>query len=385
MARITSVKNLRNKLLLLGFSGALAIGVGEIAVRLLGFKPIYATYSKSEQFWRRDDLLGWGHEPHAEGTFVGPRPFPVEFRSKVRINSLGLRGPEIAPLPPHGVRVLALGDSQVAGFEVEEDQTFIHLLEQSLSRSDRPVQVINAGIRGYGTDQEYLLFKERLSSLGARVVFLIYSGNDLEDNTTLHRARRPFGKAAFSISPEGELVKVGYPIPDYPFCSGYRLDDQLHIVRIDGVRSRTFCWTESNLSDHSALMTLVAMRIRQNPDLLHRVFSLSTPDQQATVNDGSAFRLTTLLLRKLALEIRASGASLFIFASHAELDPFEPALKDIDDVRLLYREDMGLRTVSDAAPYCFRNDSHFNVAGHRLLADFLTPIVDASLAHGPSP
>ena len=69
-------------------------------------------------FWQHDDLLGWTQIPGAEGIYVGPRPWPVEFRSPVAIDSRGLRGPELAPLPPGGYRIVMLGDSLVAGFEV---------------------------------------------------------------------------------------------------------------------------------------------------------------------------------------------------------------------------------------------------------------------------
>src|SRR5258708_1813078 len=99
---------------------AVCLAVLEVAFRIAGYKAIYQFYSKPDIFWRHDPLLGWSMEPHSEGEYVGPRPFPVEFHARVRINSIGLRGPEIAEVPPGGFRVLVLGDSVVAAFEVEE-------------------------------------------------------------------------------------------------------------------------------------------------------------------------------------------------------------------------------------------------------------------------
>src|SRR5947207_13503881 len=69
---------------------ALALGILEVAFRLAGYRPLYDIYSKPEIFWQRDPLLGWSHEPNSSAVFVGPRPFPVEFRGNVRINSIGL-------------------------------------------------------------------------------------------------------------------------------------------------------------------------------------------------------------------------------------------------------------------------------------------------------
>jgi hypothetical protein len=112
---------------------ALFIIVGEIGVRLLGYGAIFDVHSKPSIFWVQDPLLGWRHEPNAEGTYVGPRPWPVEWSTPLRINSLGLRGPELEAVPPGGYRVLALGDSLTAAFEVPYEETFTALLEEKLT------------------------------------------------------------------------------------------------------------------------------------------------------------------------------------------------------------------------------------------------------------
>jgi hypothetical protein len=149
-------------LLLLLVSVAGTLGVFEVGLHLLGYQAIYETYSKPSLFWVRDPLLGWSHEPGAEGIFVGPRPWPIEYEAPVRINSLGLRGPEVEEREPGELRILFLGDSVVAGFEVPYEQTLTAVLEERLGRRlERPVRVINAAVRGYGTDQSYLYFRER--------------------------------------------------------------------------------------------------------------------------------------------------------------------------------------------------------------------------------
>lgn len=88
--------------------------VFEVALRALGYGALYDIYSKPEIFWVHDDQLGWRHDRNVSGRYVGPRPFPIEFESEVAINSFGLRGPEIAPVPEGGLRILFLGDSMVA-------------------------------------------------------------------------------------------------------------------------------------------------------------------------------------------------------------------------------------------------------------------------------
>ena len=86
---------------------------------MLGYAAIYEVYSKPEILWQHDELLGWSHVPNSKEEYVGPRPWPIEFRSPVTINSAGMRGPELAPISSNDYRILNLGDSMVAGFEVE--------------------------------------------------------------------------------------------------------------------------------------------------------------------------------------------------------------------------------------------------------------------------
>lgn len=134
----------------------------EFLLRTLGYAAIYEVYSKPELLWQHDEILGWSHKPNSEAKYIGPRPWPIEFQGRVVVNSIGLREPEPAPLPENGVRILFLGDSMIAGFEVEYQETFCALLEKLLAeRLGRPAQVINGGVRGYGTDQSYLYYRER--------------------------------------------------------------------------------------------------------------------------------------------------------------------------------------------------------------------------------
>jgi hypothetical protein len=383
----------------------LACSVAELGLRVAGYVPLYDVYSKPELFWKHDELLGWSLEPGARGRYRGPRPFPIEFDSEIEINSLGLRGPEIPPPEPGELRVLVLGDSFVAGFEVESEQTFVAILEHRLrQRFPRPVRVINAAVRGYGTDQSLLWYREVGRRLSPDLVVLAFSSNDFEDNITLHRARRPFGKGAFALRESGALELVGVPVPRYPLCSAWILGEAYAPARLDGPLSRASCFLQTHAADHSALFTFVTLAIARMPGVLKLLERVTEPAPEGPVALASLApwpapparaadllpvgakaapttvresEITTALIQALAREVRSSGARfiLMMTAKHwAKVDGGALAADQITPRQVALRPEL------DPFEFRFRHDAHLNARGHLAYAEGLTQIVAAELA-----
>jgi len=122
-----------------------------------------------------DPLLGWRNVPGKS-----PPGAPVQ----MTINSKGLRGSERPFEKPQPVRrILVLGDSFVFGFAVNDEETFCAVLEQEIHKRGGPYEVLNTGVISYGTDQEYLYFREEGQSYSPDVVVLaLFTRNDFEDN-----------------------------------------------------------------------------------------------------------------------------------------------------------------------------------------------------------
>jgi hypothetical protein len=78
-----------------------------------------------------------------------------------RQNSRGMGGPDRAfEKPDRTFRILVLGDSYTQALEVTYEDRFTTKLERSLSQaSDLTIEVINAGVQGYGMDQEVLYYE----------------------------------------------------------------------------------------------------------------------------------------------------------------------------------------------------------------------------------
>ena len=164
---------------LLGVSVALA--ASEIALRAVGVRYSGSTY-------RADPRLGWALRPGA-GAWEAD-----EGLAWSRINRHGFRDRDREVKKAEGVyRIAVLGDSLTEARQVDMDKTFTALAEQALNErhcyDDREVEVLNFGVPGYGTGQELILLRERVSAFDHDAIILqVYSGNDIFNN---HRALNP--------------------------------------------------------------------------------------------------------------------------------------------------------------------------------------------------
>ena len=140
-----------------------------------------------------------------------------EFVTRVRTNRHGLRGPEIAAeKPPNVARILALGDSFIYARQVPEAETAVAQLERELGGPSGACQVLNAGVSGWGTGEEYVYLRQEGLALQPDVVLVFfYVGNDLGNNV-----RRPSGQAPqhrgppFRLDADGRLVQLAWEPAD---------------------------------------------------------------------------------------------------------------------------------------------------------------------------
>lgn len=99
----------------------------------------------------------------------------------VRINALGLRGPEIGAPPPGSVRIALIGDSVTFGNGCREEETLARALEAELARGGGRYEVLNCGVPAYNADNVATLLRERVAALAPQRVIWVMVANDVCD------------------------------------------------------------------------------------------------------------------------------------------------------------------------------------------------------------
>ncbi len=194
---------------LAGMGLLFALVVLEVGIRWLHLVP--------DRFWEPDPVLGVRLTPGAHGWWTQE---DREFLVPVQVNHEGLRDVEHAYAKPADVfRILVLGDSFVEAMHVPLDATFTRQLQARLDgeHAAKKIEVIGAGVSGYGTASELLYFEREGRRYQPDLVLLaFYPGNDVKNNSpTLEDTLKPVYGA------DGALQKVvGQPAKPQP--TGWR-------------------------------------------------------------------------------------------------------------------------------------------------------------------
>jgi lysophospholipase L1-like esterase len=170
------VKNALISILMLAISCAVAVGIGEIALRIKNSDM----RNYDIEMWRYalelkkradDPVLGHEHIPSRSATLQS-----VE----IRINERGLRGPPVPPPQPGQRRILFLGSSVTLGWGVPEAETVEARLQRMFQDRGENVVVMNAGIGNYNAERYVQRFLTTLADLQPTDIVVHYFVRDAE-------------------------------------------------------------------------------------------------------------------------------------------------------------------------------------------------------------
>ncbi|MBR9677241.1 hypothetical protein GOV04_03800 [Candidatus Woesearchaeota archaeon] len=160
---------------LLIFVTVLLFAIFEISLRLF--------YPQGDIFYRFNPVVGWDYPPNKEGLYINDAR---DYKTIIQINSFGFRDEEFnTQKSENEYRIILLGDSQTASFEVPIEKRFDSILEEKLNNNTEDInyKIYNLGVQGYSTDQEYFTLRKKGLELKPDLVILLFHPNDFQDNS----------------------------------------------------------------------------------------------------------------------------------------------------------------------------------------------------------
>jgi len=162
--------------LLVVASVAMALGLVDLLL-IVTHTPVHGPIWEAQGLFRLDRDLIYSLVPGKDRVWRTD-----EFAEQASINREGLRGAELRERRGIDSRIIVTGDSVVFGHGVGDGEAFPKQLEAIFASEGRNVEVLNAGVKGYGTDQSFKSFDRRLQALKPDVLVFAVNTNDVADN-----------------------------------------------------------------------------------------------------------------------------------------------------------------------------------------------------------
>ncbi|MFN8441995.1 MAG: DUF5989 family protein [Caldilineaceae bacterium] len=243
-------------------------------------------------FWQTGDpMTGWKLIANSSGRWFNNW---FEYDTTISVNERSLRAPaDLTYEKPPGVfRVIVLGDSFVEAAQVQLEQSFPQQLGKLLQEHGVNAQVINAGVGGWGNDQELIWLREEgVKYHPDLVVVAIYPRNDFMNNyQPLESANMGANLKPYFRLDNGKLVPELYPFDQSkapPVEHKETVKPAPEIPPGPLVSTRDWLW------NHSALYRYIDPRIRVvAPHLsvwLDRVGLLKPGDETKILAQGEVY------------------------------------------------------------------------------------------------
>ncbi|HTI18561.1 MAG TPA: SGNH/GDSL hydrolase family protein [Trinickia sp.] len=287
----------------------------------------------------------------------------------VKTNRDGFRSDHAFTLKRNrGQRLLLFGDSYTAGDGVSNGKRYSDILEQCLEDTE----ILNFGLSGSGTDQQYLVYRQYADMLEYDAVVIGVLVENIRRNTVVYRewSGRSGGsicvpKPWFELSSNGELTLNGVPVRP-----PYEMPQDLN------ARSAK----EAVMRSARRMINSLGPNFK---DWFQRVTRFQ-PLPEYNSADDYGWRLMRAILTKWVAEIRVPLviAVIPVYQYVEETAAYKNVRARFDELArasgaLVYH------VVDDMLPYPrevrrsfrFRGDCHFTPLGHKVVGEAMAKIV----------
>ena len=276
----------------------------------------------SRKFHELDKNIGYKGIPNAEEWNVG------KIESYVKMNSHGFRDRERSYEKGKDVfRIVVLGDSIIEALQVPLEQTFIDVFERMLnSESDKRFEVINLGVSGFGTGQEYLTLKYYgLNYQPDLIILAFFLFNDIRNNSlTLDSKYSGRGindrSIPYFVLNNGEIEELSFRIGKRKIIKTFlaRLFPNIYYLIGDSVRAP---WLVNLLWEMGLTDSVNSFKKKDISKSYYLYAEKYTPDWE------NAWAVTKALILKMAKELEMNKIRLLVVVISSEVE-FRPDMWD---------------------------------------------------------
>lgn len=284
-----------------------------------------------------------------------------EFSGQVSIRNFGERASAESQCNEVNTQILFVGDSTTAGFEVDDEDTFVSLFNANCS--ELATIGINLGVRGHDTHAVIGTYLRTSSTFDHDAVIYLMTENDFTENVdpnAYHLMSERFGRRY-----EGIVIK-----PNHDFI--FSLYADLRVFVGDRLSLTTFLLRHFQLIRNTYFSTASSkvINLENNTENVHKSYEL---------------------IRKLSTLVMASNAKLYIIPypklanDDRDIDQKIKLLSDMIDEGLkevLYLEEIDdlVKAVLDRDgrklfEMRYTNDAHLSEYGHSVIATILTDVL----------
>ncbi len=293
----------------------------------------YSTITSPYSFDIHDEKLGWKVKPNARVKHIKPGLWDVS----ISTNKHGLRGKNTDDLLNlnNRLKIGFIGASQTFGESVNDNEVYVSLLDKKLDDA----QVLNFGVRGYGTDQMLLYYENEIKDYALDVIVLAFAFHHIPRNTSSFT----FYAKPYFVKDETGLSLAGSPIPNQ-----YDLFD--HNAGVDRI---------------SFMNKSVVMRI------LLRYFRNYQEKSIFTVN-SKVWELTKLVIKNFAESARQNNTHFVLLNIEHNYSQLEQDFENLGKELGIYTINLGPKireSLSAGEEIQIQKDNHWSALGHEKIAD----------------
>ncbi len=328
----------------------LSLSVGAVVLVLLVAEVGLRVFAPGQHVPQReyDEQLGWRGRPELDCQLR-----EKSFTISISQNSSGFRDRErTRDKRPGSMRILCLGDSFTWGWGVEEPAIYTRVLERALEGGDTQIEVANAGVGGYSTDQLLIYLREEALEYSPDLVLYQAARNDIRGNMTT-TAEGLYSKPRFVLSDDGVLVAKNCPVP--PLSS---------LGRVKYVVSRK-----------SRFAYFVKHRMHLGRHGVRRPGAGAAAERVPIVSDRAdhPFMLFCSLVREMRDECEASGAEFAaLLGFRLSEEQMEYWGRECEGVETHFlREYLLDLEETSGQPAFIEDDGHWTEQGHWWVAEYI--------------